>query len=168
MDDAVADSAQAMVPETILDEAEHVGEQMIAVRIRCFPPFLEQVLAHGALHDEPRLRLVLVEQALAEQGGLGRRDLEQAEFDARRSRVETSTVFDMAAVSRLPAPACCRRRCSARPIPGFPACPRRIRAHSANARSACRGIAASPAPLWSRAPARARSPRSRGDSGRAR
>src|SRR3954469_16090227 len=88
MDDAVADSAQAMVPETILDEAEHVGEQMVAVRIRRFPPFLEQVFARGALHDEPRLRLVLVEQALAEQGGLGRRDVEQAELDARRSRVE--------------------------------------------------------------------------------
>jgi hypothetical protein len=34
MDDAMADGAQAMVAETILDEAEHVGEQMIAIRIR--------------------------------------------------------------------------------------------------------------------------------------
>ena len=88
MDDAMTDGAQAMVAETILDEAEHVGEQMIAVRIRCFPPLLEQVFARGALHDEPRLRLMLVEQALAEQGRLDRRDVEQAELDARRSRVE--------------------------------------------------------------------------------
>ena len=88
MDDPVADGAQAMVGKTLLDQAEHVGEQMIAVRIRCFPLCLEQVFARGAFHDEPRLRLVLVEQALAEQGGLGRRDVEQAELDARRARVE--------------------------------------------------------------------------------
>lgn len=41
MNDAVAHSAQAGLAKTLLDEAEHVGEQMTAVRIRRLPLRLE-------------------------------------------------------------------------------------------------------------------------------
>src|SRR6266702_3577835 len=88
MNDAVAYGAQAMVVKAGLDEAEHVGEQMVAVRIRRFPPLLEQILARRALHHEPGLGLMLVKQALAEQDRLGSRDLEQAELDARGTGIE--------------------------------------------------------------------------------
>ena len=88
VDDAVADRAQAVLSEPVVDEGEHVGEQMTAIGIGLVPPLLEQIFARSAFHDEPGLGLVLVEQALAEQRRLGRRDLEQAELDARGARVE--------------------------------------------------------------------------------
>ncbi len=67
----MAYGTQVAFAEMLFDKAKHVGEQMTAARIRLCALLVEQGLARRAFHGESRLRLVLVEQSFAEQGGIG-------------------------------------------------------------------------------------------------